>query len=323
MRQDSQINTANDRMLRDDQYALIVMDKRASQHKLFPTNTKDSTMESCVEFNNYCNDLGPGEQQKAAHFLKKACKTWGLAVPPVVEDYAPSKAEVGYSNMHQAEVPLAPLHKQASPQYQHFALERVGRFAIDTPELVKAASSYFDKHWGEFTPSDRRDFARAVGHRADTLGVPVGDHINKFASDSYNPNLPGELSLRRSNVRDEQMKSAYTKLWGHKGDLNVDQFADLLGKLDKKAGIDRFYNQGLISDALTATVGVEVQKQSNMIELGGIGYGAPDIVRALSNMSAKEPALFGEDMVSQLKKNPELFTSLPMPEQEIILSYAD
>ena len=322
MRQDSQINTANDRMLRDDQYALIVMDKQASQHKLFPVSSKNDVMESCVEFSNYCRDLGPGEQKTAAFFLKEACQLWGLAVPPVVEGFVPSKAEIGYNNVHQAEIPLAPFAKQASPQYQHFALERVGRFAIDTPELVKTASDYFDKHWNEFETADRRDFARSVQHRASDLGVDVGLQINKFASDSYSSSLPGEIALRRSQTRDPLIKEAYTKLWGHRGDLSVDQFADLLGQLDKKAGFEQFYTSGM-NDPLTATLGPKIEKSASIIEMDGNSYSAADIVKALTNVSTKSPGLFGKSDIDQLKANPELFTSLPMPEREIILSYAD
>jgi hypothetical protein len=323
MRQDSQINTANDRMLRDDQYALIVMDKQASQHKLFPVASKNDVMESCIEFDNYHQDLGPGEQKTAAFFLKQACQTWGLAVPPVIEDIASSKAEIGYNNIRQAEVPVAPIAKQASANYQHFALERVGRFAIDTPQLVKTASDYFDKHWSEFDLADRRDFAQAVKSRASDLGVQVSDQIHKFASDSFNPNLAGQISLRRSSVKDESLKQAYTKLWSHRNDLTVDQFADFMGRLDKKAGIDAHYSNGVLMDPLTATTGVAIQKEASLGSVNGADYTASDVVRAVTSMSEKSPGLFGESMIEQLKKHPEIFTSLPMPEQETILSYAN
>lgn len=318
MRQNSQINTATE-LLRDDQYALIVMDKNASYHHVFPISTEQEVMESCVEFNNYHCDLGPSETGTAAHFLKEACKTWGIDVPPVIEDFAFSTAEVGYNNIRQSEIPPPTLTKQAS--HQVFALKRVGKYAIDTPELVKEASGYFDKHWNSFSLPDRRDFAKAVQSRADTLGVGCSPTISKFASDSYNQFLGGEISLRKNTVRDTNLKSAYARLFQRRHDIKVDTFVDYLDRLDKKAGFGSLYGSG-ISDPLAATVGV-LPQASFSIDVGGNSYDASDVINALNNLSTKSPGLLGATMIEQLKAHPELFTSLPMPDQETIMSYGD
>ena len=317
----SQINTANDRNLRDDQYALIVMDKEAS-YKLFPTTSRDDTMRSCIEFNNYCYDLGPGEQKTAAHFLKEACKTWGIGVPPSVEGMVPSAAEIGYNNVRINEVPLQPLVKAASANHQFFALDGIKRYAIDTPELCKKASDYFDKHWFSFGPSDRRDFAKAVQSRSSDLGVDTSDKIHKFAADTYNVNLHSEIIMRRNSTRDENLKVAYDRLMTYKNDIKVEKFAEYLGALDKKAGFAGLYSDGAISDPLTATVGVPLHKKASIAELDGVSYDAAAILDALGGLETKSPALFGPTMIKQLKNNPELFASLPMPEQKVILSYA-
>ena len=315
MKHDSQILSSDNNNLRDDQFALIILDKQSSI-RLFPVEDKQSTIDSCMEYDKYIDDLGPNEQLVAAKFLKAACGTWNI-IPPISVD---NSKNIDYPhNKIAAEVPLSIPKMASAEHYVHYALK--GKYyAIDDSRMVKQACEYFEGNSNGFGMADRRSFAQNVSRRSTELGCDSSQLIEKFASEDYSESLMPQLEIRRY-LSSRPLKQDYEKLASYAGDIPVDQFVSLLEGLDKKTGLSRLYASKRLLDPLTATVGHHKQASAWTVTINGTEYGPEKLASAIKHPDVRK--LYGEGMVDQLEKFPEIFTSLPMTDQEDIMSYAD
>lgn len=296
-------------MLRQDQYALISVDGN-DVIKRYPTHSMQSTIDSFMDFSSD-DELTPEERATAGHFLKKAAVLYGLNLP--------FEKTAGCSMPHDGPktnivTVKKPVQKKAA-QYTAFALK--GRYPIDTPDLVKQASSYFDEHWRQFSFNDRRVYAQNVQKQATLLGAPSSRMIEKFASTNYSANLPHELSKRSSLSNDK----SFDRLGNYIGKVSVDEFASLLGELDKKAGITSSYNKSIL-DPQAATLQDPIEKIAAIggktWEIDGISYSEEEMKKGLAHPDVI--SLYGSSLVSQLR-NPEVFDELSIPDKKVILQY--
>ena len=296
-------------MLRQDQYALITVDGN-DVIKRYPTNSMQSTIDSYMDFRTD-NELTPEERETAGYFLKKASLLYGLDLPFEKQAGCFVKNDGPKSNI----VKKKEAQKSASPQYTVFALE--GRYPIDTPALVKQACAYFDENWRQFSFMDRRSYAQNVQKQAAALGYPSSRMIEKFASVNYSANLRHELNKRASLSNDP----AFDKLGNYIGKVSVDEFASILGELDKKAGITSSYNKSIL-DPQAATLQDPIEKIAAIggktWEIDGISYSEEEMKKGLAHPDVI--SLYGSSLVSQLR-NPEVFDELSIPDKKVILQY--
>jgi hypothetical protein len=314
MRKESQV-MISDLPLRRDQFALILMDKQAT-YKLFPIDTRDHIIDSCNEFEKYASDLSDDEKSTAAYFLKQACLTRGFSPSSLVEKLGSQSCDSNVTNNDHVAVssPVAQPH--------HYALG--GQYVIDTTEHIKLASEYFNENMRDFEAADRRVFAQNVAERSRELGADPGATILKYASVEYNHGAAKQqLLVRQSLAVREEDQEAYEKLAEYIPELTGDELSDLMGRLDKRAGLDRVYGRHILDPLDSVYSGMDKVAESPVWtdDINGRTYSSLDLRKALANPQVA--LLYGKGLVSQLSSNPEGFMALPKTDRESIMSYAN
>ena len=297
-------------MLRSDQFALISVDGSEVIQR-YPTNSMQNVMDSFIDFAGD-KTLDEDERACASHFLKQASALYGLALPFDKVAGCQMKHD-GVSNIVYKKKPIQKSAAVANP-HKCFALK--GRYPIDTPELIKQASVYFDEHWKNFDPGSRRVYAQNVQKQASIFGLPAGRLIEKFASNSYSKNLLFELE-KRAHIADTD---AFTKLASYQKDLSVDQFATLLTELDAKHHIQSSYNKSIL-DPLSSVLADPIEKQATSgqtWEMDGMTYSEEEMRKGLAHPDVI--ALYGNSLVAQLR-NPEVFDTLSDSDKKVIFQY--
>lgn len=199
-----------------------------------------------------------------------------------------------------------------------FALN--GRYPIDTPEMIKQASEYFDNNWTMIWPENRREFAKNVQKQANALGTEAGWLIKHYAAETFAKDIQGKLDKRANLI--PECKESMQKLAAFVDKSTPDDFASVLGDLDKKFGLISSYGKDIgdpYFDVLEAPVQKEASNTGWSLDLGGVNYTQKDLNKALNHPSVV--SMYGEATTTQLQ-NPMVFDSLPLDDKEIILEHA-
>lgn len=294
--------------LRDDQFALI--EKNAGRY--FPVNSREETQNSIEDFVGSLEDLSKEARVKTAYYLKQAAAYFGIDENEVVNQYAePQDTNFVFYN-----VPEPTIQKKAS--HSVFALD--GKYPIDSPDLIKQASVYFDKHYRSFLPREQHEFAKNVQKAAGMMGVETSGTIQKMASTTFDQNVFWELKARE-NVALNEHKHYYQKLATIVGKTSSQEFAHALYETDKRCGLTEGYNK-LYKHPAEAVVGIPkvAAKHSDWTTtVSGKSYTKENLDKALSNDQVIK--MFGKSMIDQMKKDPAVFDSLPVDHKETILSH--
>lgn len=293
-------------MPRDDQFALIIKQGSAVDRK-YPTDTIDSTVDSINRFFQDSVGMSKDEIGTAGYFLKQACILYGINTVEALQPFQKQASNV-----------VKKIEKAASQgrqEYRSYALG--GRYPLDTPDLVKQASQFFDENWRKLAQPSRREYATNVQKQANKLNVQVGGNIQKFASNSFSYRVPFELQ-KRARLAGEVGAPAFEKLAKFVGQCDVDEFIVVLDKLDKKYGIDKYYPA--IDDPMTTVLDKEAAGPSGaMWDIDGVTYTEDDMHKALAHPDII--MMYGANLVSQLRE-PAAFDELPINDKKVILQYA-
>lgn len=297
-------------MPREDQYALIRVVGKDKEY-LYPIDTPTNTINS---LNNFFEDrfsLSKEEVQTAGYFLKQASILHGI---PVIEELQKA-AKV---NTNVVRVPQKTVYEKKASHHK-YALK--DRYPIDTPQLVKQASQYFDNNWMRFNEDARREYAINVKKQADYFGVPVSDKIEKFASSTFDSNIGYQLQKRAKMAKTAEGKEAYNKLSMFIKKASVDDFISILRALDKKHDLTKYYGN-IIDDPTTTVLGKEATDASYGAtwEIDGVTYTEEDLKKALSHPDII--SLYGAPLISILRE-PAQFDELPVNDKKAILQYAN
>lgn len=329
------ILTAEEReALPKEDFALVIMTKEGQELKKFPVNDAANTWLSCHYFSNTHEVIPDGAMKIAASNLKVACALYDLPVPEIVKQAAVEGVQTNiYEESTKSEdkvikVAYDSSHSQGTTYY---ALGN--RYPMPTPEFVKKAEEYFDRHWHDFKDaSDRYEFAKNVSNRAKELSVKVAStNIKKYASDSFGSVIAKEILVRKDLLDgNDKLSSALNKLASHVEDTDPSTFAKALHIFDKKAGIEKYYDRG-VRDAYRATF----ENSEEVDKLASFGYRWED---AVSGVSVDEASLvkcadtkydkikgyFGPTLADSLKKQAvAIFESLPNDAKVVIAKIAN
>lgn len=312
------------------QFALVMRTKEAHELKKFPINDKANTWMSCAYFQKTAEQLPYVAQKVAATNLRRACTIYGIEVPELISKTASDAVttnrydEVLSRHEDQQKVSIT---KTASDGSEHFyALGE--RYPMPSPEFVKKAAAYFQHYHREFaTAEDRHEFASNVLARAKELGVEFEDTgLRKYASSAYGDSVKQHLRIRAEYAaKNPEYAEAYVKLASKIDDVDAETFAKTLNLLDKKAGMDRYYDSK-ISDAFSATFGNSFEKQAGYRwedESSGLSIDGKELKKMAEQKHDRVKALFGPSLADEMKKHAvEIFESLPKDAKETIVRLA-
>lgn len=319
-----QLPTVADRdRLEDDQFALTLITKTASKLNKFPIDGPINTALSNEYFELNHHTLPLEAQKIAGSYIEGACDRFGIdahnSVKVASMNYGPRTNIYVESALNTQR----PLEKVASPTAKisnnFYALGT--KYAMPSEDYLRKAETYFEKHARQFSPEDRHEFASNVYKRAEELGVETtSTSINKYAGTHYNPELEGHLKIRE-RLLDEASPyvPALRKLASFKATTGPETFAKVLHEIDKKAGLNAYYDTSL-SDPYASTFASSMQKSAGYVyEADGIYLTGKDIEKVARDKYATLKNYFGHTLADGLKKEgAQAFDGLPDDAKDII-----
>lgn len=335
IRPDCYVKTAEERsQLRDHEFALTLITKKASKLNKYPISDADSTWLSDKYFELNHHKLPVEAQIAAAHSLKMACDKFSLTPSACVVKIASSSAKPGSNVYFEKEGALRPTIHVKSVDMSKLAEidsicdnESCAQYAMPTPSAVKIACEYFKEHQDKMPVLKRHKYAAAIQKRAHELGMPAQKGaVEKYASDHYSGMVDAHLRARAALVDHKpELKDMYTKMASAKKQYSPSQFAQILYGIDKQAGLDNYYGAHL-QNPFHATFGSEPDmyagfryKSASAAVLEG------DELKNLATVKyAKVKEYFGDSFAGQFKTHPlEVFDSLPKDAKEVLVGIAN
>lgn len=313
--------------LDDTDFAISVITKKASKLNKFPINDFDNTWLSNEYFEHTAHNLPEEAVKIAATMIKSACEKYKIDANPMVVKYASDAKDNLYFEqdvLKHTEVIEEDFSKFAKVKdisdNETFAI-----YAMPNEGTVKIACEYLKTHEKKIPLEYRHKYASAIQRRAASLGFTVKDpEIRKYASDGYSADIDAHLSLRKEllQVKSPELVESIVKLGSMKNNLTSTEFAQVLHQMDKKAGLDKYYN-GYITDPYQATFNRFVNP--NYVKLAkGKSMSEDELTKLVTAKYASIKNYFGSSVADSLKKDGiQAFEALPMDAKEVILGIAD
>jgi hypothetical protein len=313
--------------LRDGDFALSLITKKASKLNKFAIDSHDNTWLSNHYFDMNCHKLPETAAKLAAANIKTACARHGIAPMPAVVIFAGMHKEAGAGNtfcegadtkLAKANIVQVDLTKlanvhQMGENYTH------AQYAMRTPAAVKIASKYFDDNHKEMQVEARHKYAAAIQRRAHELGMPAEKSmVGKYASDHYSGLVDAHVRARLSLLDESTNKEILSKIASMRSELSPTDFARALYGFDKKAGLSRYYGSHL-TDPFQATFAAEPDQKPWRVKVGSASMGRDDLKMLANEKYAKIKDYFGSSVADEFRKDPQsIFESLPMDSKEVL-----
>jgi hypothetical protein len=204
--------------------------------------------------------------------------------------------------------------------------ETVGRFQMNTPELVKKAQDYFLDQYSLMHPKYRRELAQNIVKQASEHGVYVEDErIRSYCGEGFSESVDGNVLARLPLLKgaEEDIEGAEHTLKNllvlrQKGEIEAEKFASVLESFDKRCGLDSAWDSH-IKDPWLSTY--EYTKQASWtFTMGNDTITEEQLRRFMRDHSGELRGYLQQHLVAELQRNPTIiFDSLPRPEKEILL----
>lgn len=312
--------------LRDGDFALSMITKKASKLNKYPIDSYDNTWLSNQYFETNCHKLPEMAAKIAAAHLKTACAKFKIDPTSAVTVFSSMCKEAGSNvfcegqdtKLAKANIVQVDLTKLANVA-QMGSNPTHAQYAMRTPSAVKIASKYFDDNHKEMQVEDRHKYAAAIQLRAHELGMPAEKGmVGKYASDHYSGLVDAHLRARMSLLGDSTNREVLSKMAAMKTELSPTDFARALYGFDKKAGLSRYYGSHL-TDPFMATFAAEPDPKPWRVKVGSTQLGGDDLKKLASEKYAKIKDYFGSSIADEFRKDPQsIFDSLPMDSKEVM-----
>lgn len=284
-----------------------------------------TTAMSTIYFMEHGDKLPLEAQKTAAANLVRACTNYGMLPPEPLTKVA--SLELGDVVDITGKSP-EPVTKVASPDadsdYAVVLPDGQRMFPINSWDLIKQASVYYEENCKRMEPQVRRQFAVKLASKATAVGYPLDDYIRD----------DGALSLADSGHRRtaiEMRKVAFAptaedreeldELFEKSASVDPENYAVALHMFDARNGLDTLWGSA-IPDPWQSTYGLT--KEAEVIwEAEGERLLKGDLVNLAANHSSGIGRLFGSDALKEFMEDPVgVFESMPLPQKKIIARLA-
>jgi len=306
--------------LSDSEFALVLYapgDPPAKHRKFACVDEGNVALSTVALLRN--QTLLPQEAVKvAAENLLRCTQDFGMYCPPELEKLAGTKEPSPETNL----VMLDPGAPPPLPQVKTAsAPEDVG---------VKVAMAYFYDNEAFLTGWEKRALAKHIVKQAEAEEVHVPSPFEKYASDTYAPDLFEAILMRQAMcvAADESDgafekaamdTSAYGRLFQSKDSLDPGAFAQNLDELDRATGLF-----DSVPDAVYSTFGKVAQEPEVLFNDGINSITKGQLEWLTTNRQKIIEEQFGNHLAEEMRKNPEaIFNSLPRPQKVIISRLAN
>lgn len=320
--------------LKDHDFALSVITKKASKLNKFPINSFDNTWLSNHYFDMNHMKLPKTAAQIAAVHIKKASERFSIKPLESILKVAASVTKEASSNAYYEGTE----HLSRAKPVEKISLDKFAavrdisdnythaQYAMKTPAHVKVACAYFEEKHGKMPLEYRHKYAAAIQRRAKELGMPVQEgRVAKYASDHYSGQVDAHIRSRLSllETAPAATREGFEKMAAAKKELTPSQFAQMLHALDKKAGLSNYYGSHL-QDPYLATFGKEPDPYAAWrFKTASMNLQADDLRVLAAEKYAQIKNYFGSSIADEFKRSPvEIFDSLPNDAKEILAGIA-
>jgi hypothetical protein len=199
------------------------------------------------------------------------------------------------------------------------------KYPIDSYQDVERAVDYWSQHWPAMSPEDRREYAVKTAARASELGITITEELERYGAQEYAPDIEAHIASRKASLPKEAA-SVYAELQTKMASMEPEEFATVLGEMDKVAGLVPYYG-GTIKDPFYSTFGPASKiKQANWYWQSTVGdyLSADDLNWLVRNGRGVMTKHFSHAIVDALQAKPfEVFDSLPDDSKRIIAHMAN
>lgn len=319
--------------LKDHDFALSVITKKAAKLNKLPVNTWDNTWLSNQFFEMSHSQLPGGAAKIAAFHIKEACARFKIEPTVAVTAHAAMCKTASTNVYYEGVEPLERKDPITDVSLEKFAAVRdigdnytTAQYTFKTAAHVKLASKYFEEKHADIPVEYRHKYAAAIQRRAKELGMPAeGGTVAKYASDHYSGMVDAHIRARASLLECKpEFLATLEKLGAAKKELPPAAFATALFVFDKKAGLNRYYGAHL-TDPFLATFGQEPdQYEGWRTKVGNQTLELDEIRRLAIEKHAQIKSYFGGSVADGLRSDPvTIWETLPNDAKEILVGIAN
>lgn len=306
--------------LPDSLFALVVRTKEASLRK-FPCTDKANTGMSIVYFLDHAQPLLPAEFQKtAARNLVTACHWYGIDPPQALAKLAGTDQPADSIDPVVEMSMVKPVEEQS--KQADYCLPEQQKYPLNSYRQVQEAVAYFEKNAHRFEPRTRRTYCKNLEKRASEIGLDLPEVVRHYASTT--PAEPGDIyeqiTRRMEKAASPKLSAAYSILYKRANAMTAPQFAGALEELDKTAGLDEQWDQG-IEDPWKTTFALPKVAFYSFSDTEG--YITEVDLKNLGGWKTLLKRSFEDDWVEAFAKDPVgTFSALPLDQKKIVIKFA-
>lgn len=318
------------RRIPDHRWA-VVMTKEGHVSRKYPLNNGENTVLSAMYFMKTSQKLPKTARAMAAKSIKEAMESYGLEVPEVMSSLArPMRGvegnRVDVTHDKVAEITL-PAQRPSSLNDYALVKEGSGYYPISNYGEMLDAVEYFREFERDFDPIDRREFCTKLASRipeAHTLPERMLDYASPHKSlDSIGHGLTERSAYL---THDHPMQAVLQKVASIMNDASGEDLVRILYNLDKKAGLDRYWDIKNGIDNPVRTVFRHVKQAEKVLWDGKNDRLTETQLKSYcgtSNARSTLKNMLGSSGSDEFIKNPvEVYKSLPDDLKEMIARLA-
>ena len=200
------------------------------------------------------------------------------------------------------------------------------KYPLDSYSDVSKAVEYFGDYWKLMDPGDRHEYCVKTASRAEDLGIPVPEVMQRYGSVSYAPDLEAYMVSRMEKCASE-FQGAYQELYDQRSSLDPEEFAAVLAKVDSVAGMERLYGNHIMDPWFTTFGGMSEKTASDSWSWSS---DTGDLVTSENlHWLAREgrglvKKQFSHDIADAFASNPiQIFESMPDTHKKILCNMAN
>jgi hypothetical protein len=196
-----------------------------------------------------------------------------------------------------------------------------GKYPLDSMADVQKAVSYFEENYKQMEPIEAHIFAVKTAARAEEIGVPTSETLQRYGSTDYAIDVDAHLANRLA-VAPPEYSPVYTELREKRASIEPEEFASLLAEADEISGL-RWVWGGEVADPYYATFGKQAAAWSWTGRTGD--YVSEEELRWLARNG--RPLIhkhFASDFTNSFIKDPiSIFESMPDDSKVILARLAN
>lgn len=182
------------------------------------------------------------------------------------DKWVKKKKDVNLDSFHKLNPEAKPKEKKASvvdvsSQEPEVLVKRAsagltalgGKYPLDSMADVQKATEYFEENYKQMEPIEAHIFAVKTAARAEEIGLPLSETIQRYGSTDYAIDVDAHLANRLA-VAPPEYAPVYTELREKRASIEPEEFASLLSEADEISGL-RWVWGGEVADPYYATFG--------------------------------------------------------------------